>query len=119
MAEFAKIGLNNTVLDVVCVADEQITLPDGRISEDLGIAYLHKLLGHETWLLTKLDRSIRKNYAGIGYTYDKDLDAFIPPKPFPSWILNNDFQWESPVPAPTFDGNFYDWDEELKQWVKV
>jgi hypothetical protein len=119
MAEFAKIGLNNIVLDVVCVSDNEIMLPDGRISEDLGISYLHKLLGHETWLLTKLDGSIRKNYAGIGYIYDGNLDAFISPKPFDSWILNNNCQWEAPIPLPNDKDNFYNWNEELKEWIKV
>jgi hypothetical protein len=61
----------------------------------------------------------RKNYAGIGYSYDAARDAFIPPKPFDSWLLNEDScLWEAPVPHPT-DGGFYNWDEENQEWVAV
>lgn len=64
-------------------------------------------------------KALRKNYAGIGYTYDKTRDAFIPPQPFPSWTLNEDTcLWESPVPYP-MDGGYYGWDEETKNWIKV
>lgn len=60
---------------------------------------------------------LRKNYAGIGYTYDAERDAFIPPKPFESWLLNEDTcLWDAPTPYPT-DGNFYSWDEEQQAWV--
>jgi hypothetical protein len=62
---------------------------------------------------------LRKNYAGIGYTYDKQRDAFIPPKPFESWVLNEDTcKWDSPVPYPT-DGKEYRWDENIKNWIEV
>ena len=59
----------------------------------------------------------RKNYAGIGYTYRSDIDAFVPPKPFPSWTLNSDAQWEAPTPMPN-DGQMYTWDEASTNWVK-
>jgi hypothetical protein len=72
-----------------------------------------------TWLETKEDGSIRKNYAGIGYTYDAENDAFIAPKPFNSWVLNNTtFQWEAPVEKPD-DGNLYVWNETDQQWDEV
>lgn len=62
-------------------------------------------------------KALRKNYAGIGFTYDSNLDAFIPPKPFDSWILNeNTCLWESPIPYPN-DGNLYEWDEQNKNWI--
>ena len=62
---------------------------------------------------------LRGNYAGIGFTYDEALDAFIPPKPYPSWVLDEDtFSWVAPVPAPT-DGKRYDWDEEAGVWVEA
>ena len=62
---------------------------------------------------------LRKNYAGIGYTYDETRDAFIPPKPFNSWLLNEDTcQWDAPVAYPT-DGKMYQWDEEQQQWTEV
>tara|TARA_Y100000310_G_C20575384_1_gene760136 strand:- start:54 stop:422 length:369 start_codon:yes stop_codon:yes gene_type:complete len=63
--------------------------------------------------------ALRKNYAGIGYTYDVERDAFIPPKPFPSWLLNEDTcLWDSPTPYPD-DGNDYNWDEPTTSWVEV
>jgi hypothetical protein len=69
-----------------------------------------------TWLETKEDGSIRKNYAGIGYTYDAANDAFIEPKPFDSWVLNEEtFRWECPVAYPD-DGNIYIWNEETQAW---
>jgi hypothetical protein len=72
-----------------------------------------------TWLETKEDGSIRKNYAGIGYTYDAANDAFIEPKPFDSWVLNEEtFKWEAPVAYPT-DGNIYNWNEETQAWEEV
>ena len=72
-----------------------------------------------TWLETKQDGSIRKNYAGIGYTYDAENDAFIAPKPFNSWVLNNTtFQWEAPVAIPD-DGKHYVWNETDQQWDEV
>ena len=71
-----------------------------------------------TWLETREDGSIRKNYAGIGYTYDAQNDAFIAPKPFNSWVLNNKtFQWEAPVAIPD-DEKHYTWNEETKSWDK-
>ena len=72
-----------------------------------------------TWLETKQDGSIRKNYAGIGYTHDAENDAFIAPKPFNSWVLNNTtFQWEAPVAIPD-DGKHYVWNETDQQWDEV
>lgn len=69
------------------------------------------------WLETRMDGSLRKNYAGPGYSYDAQRDAFIPPKPFPSWSLNEETcLWEAPVPYPQ-DGNFYRWVESLQAWV--
>jgi hypothetical protein len=61
---------------------------------------------------------MRKNYAGIGYTYREDIDAFVPPKPFASWLLNADAQWEAPVAMPT-DGKMYSWDEATTSWVEA
>jgi len=72
-----------------------------------------------TWIETKIDGSIRKNYAGIGFSYDSTKDAFIPPQPYPSWILNEDTcLWEAPVPYPD-GGNMYEWNETDQQWDEV
>lgn len=115
MAHFAKLGLDNKVIDIVSVNNIDCMTPQGEEREDIGIAYLQKLTGHLTWKQTSFNKSIRKNYAGIDFTYDSDLDAFIPPKPFESWILNlTTCNWEAPVAIPG-DGMF-SWDENLKEW---
>ena len=72
-----------------------------------------------TWIETKMDGSIRKNYAGIGFSYDSTRDAFIPPQPYPSWTLNEDTcRWECPVAHPN-DGNIYEWNETDQQWDEI
>jgi hypothetical protein len=71
------------------------------------------------WKQTSYSGSFRKNFAGIGYTYNADLDAFIPPKPYPSWVLDDaTCQWKAPVPMPQ-DGELYEWDEAAGEWVRI
>jgi len=71
------------------------------------------------WKQTSYSGSFRKNFAGIGYTYNADLDAFIPPKPYPSWVLDEaTCQWKAPVPMPQ-DGELYEWDEAAGEWVRI
>jgi hypothetical protein len=71
------------------------------------------------WKQTSYSGSFRKNFAGIGYTYNADLDAFIPPKPYPSWVLDDaTCQWKAPVPMPQ-DGDLYEWDEAAGEWVRI
>ena len=102
---FAKIGLNNKVIDRVVVHNNELLDANNESNENLGISFL-----------TNLTDGTRKNQAGIGYTYDENRDAFIPPKPFNSWTLNETTcQWEAPVVYPT-DGQIYNWNEETKQW---
>lgn len=109
MAHWAEIDENNIVLRVT-VGDNND--PNG----DEGYQWLIDNLGG-TWVKTSYNATIRKNFAGIGYTYDESRDAFIPPKPYVSWILNEDTcLWESPEPYPT-DGLDYDWDEATTSWV--
>jgi hypothetical protein len=116
MASFAKIGLNNKVIQVVSVHDNELKDSNNIEQENLGIDFLTNLTGWAIWKQTFKDRSLRKNYAGIGYTYDEDRDAFIAPKPFNSWILNETTcQWEAPVALPDTE-NRYTWNEETKQW---
>lgn len=108
MAHFAEIDQNNIVTRVI-VVDNAL--------EPMGSQWCNKIFGG-TWIQTSYNGKIRKNYASVGYSYDKELDAFIPPKPHDSWILNmNTCQWESPIPSPN-DGNLYFWDENLKSWIK-
>ena len=117
MAHFAEIDETNTVLQVIVVHNNEL-LEDGVESEAKGIAFCQSLFGGN-WVQTSYNGNIRKNYAGIGFTYDADRDAFIPPKPFDSWILNEDScLWEAPVPYPS-DGGFHSWDEENQEWIAV
>ena len=117
MAHFARIDENNVVQQVIVVANKDTADADGNELESIGVAFCQKLLGGN-WKQTSYNGNIRKHYAGIGYTYDAAIDAFVPPKPFPSWVLNNDTaQWEAPVPMPT-DGKMYSWDEATQSWVE-
>ena len=116
MAHFAKIDSNNIVTQVV-VVNNYVLLENGTESEQKGIDFLIELLGEGVWKQTSYNGSIRKNYAGVGFKYDPTRDAFISPKPFTSWTLNETTcQWESPVAYPT-DNNLYNWDETNQQWV--
>jgi hypothetical protein len=117
MSHFAKIDENNVVTQVVVVDNKDTADAFGVEKEHIGAAHLEKILGG-TWKQTSYNGNIRKNYAGIGYTYRADIDAFVPPKPFASWLLNANAQWEAPVAMPT-DGNMYTWDEEAVNWVEV
>jgi hypothetical protein len=126
MASFAKIGLNNKVIEVLSVVNEVLHDSNGIEQEAIGIDFLTKLTGYPVWKQTSYNTNggvhdnggtpLRKNHAGIGYTYDEDRDAFIPKKPFNSWILNEDTcLWEAPVAYPT-DGGTYTWNEETTTW---
>ena len=110
---FAKLGLNSKVVSITHIIDSNAP------TEKEGIEFLHKQTNYPFWVQTFKDRSQRKNYAGIGYKYDEDRDAFIPPKTYPSWILNEDTcQWEAPVARPD-DEKIDDWNEETTSWDLV
>jgi hypothetical protein len=126
MASFAKIGLNSRVIEVVSVNNEVLKDSSGIEREELGIQFLNELYKWPIWKQTSYNTyggvhnnggiPFRKNHAGIGYTYDEDKDAFIPKKPFNSWILNeNTYQWEAPISRPT-DDQRYIWNETTKNW---
>jgi hypothetical protein len=126
MASFAKIGLNNKVIEVQSVVNEILHDSNGVEQEVNGIDFLTKLTGWSIWKQTSYNTHggvhnnggtpLRKNHAGIGYTYDEDRDAFIPPKPYASWTLNEDTcQWEAPVAYPD-DDNRYTWNETNLNW---
>lgn len=118
MAHFAKIGLFGKVISVLVVDNDDITDENGNEVEQLGIDYLTKGFGYPFWIQTSYNNNIRKNFAGIGFKYDDDLDAFIPPKPFTSWTLNEETcQWEAPTPMP--EEGMYMWDEEVQNWVAL
>ena len=115
MAHFARIDENGVVQQVVVVDNKDTSDASGGEKEHIGAAHLEKILGG-TWKQTSYNGNIRKNYAGIGYTYQADIDAFVPPQPFASWTLNADAQWEPPVAMPT-DGQMYAWDEATISWI--
>ena len=115
MSHFARIDENGLVLQVVVVDNKDTADASGVEKEHIGAAHLEKILGGN-WKQTSYNGNMRKNYAGIGYTYRSDIDAFVPPQPFPSWTLNADAQWEAPVAMPT-DGEMYTWDEDTTSWV--
>jgi len=118
MAHFAKIGLNNIVTDVLVVANRETMDAQGNEQESIGVEFLKTLTGHATWVQTSYNGNIRKNYAGVGYTYDSQRDAFIPPQPYPSWtLIEETCNWLSPVPYPT-DGKIYQWDEATTNWIE-
>ena len=128
MAHFAKLNSDSQVIQVVVVDNLNITDGTGTEKEEIGVAFLEGLFGAEpgiVWKQTSYNGNMRKNYAGIGYTYDAIRDAFIPPKPFPSWVLNEGTcQWEAPVPMPLDAGTgtppkLYNWNEEAVNWVEV
>jgi len=110
MAHFAELDANNTVVRVLVVPDEQEHRGQDFLANDL------KLGG--TWLQTSYNNKIRKQYAGIGFTYDADADVFVAPQPFNSWSLDENHDWQPPTPMPT-DGKKYAWDEDELAWVEV
>ena len=118
MASFAKLNDKNIVIDGIALDNETVDNLPFPESEPVGVAFLTEWSGGYTnWKQTSYTASFRKNYAGIGFSYDQNLDAFIPPKPYPSWLLNtNTCQWQAPVPYPN-DGNLYIWDEATQSWV--
>ena len=119
MATFAKIGLDNKVIEVLSVHNNELLDSNGVEQEVNGIDFLTKLTGWSIWVQTSYNKNFRKNYAGIGFTYDEDRDAFIPKKPFPSWTLNEDTcLWEAPVALPDTE-NRYNWNEENQTWDLV
>jgi len=115
MAHFAKLSEDNVVLAVHVVNNDVINF-NGVESEQAGIEFLSGLHGHSNWKQTSYNARIRKNYAGAGYTYDESRDAFIPPKQYNSWVLNDNLcRWESSIEYPN-DGKMYLWDEETISW---
>jgi hypothetical protein len=118
MAHFAKLDNKNKVISVEVVVNEVITDGDGVEQEQIGIDFLTNLYGGGWYKQTSYNRNFRKNYAGAGFIYDGHRDAFIPPQPYPSWILNEDTcQYEPPITNP--EEGRYIWDEETTNWKEV
>ena len=120
MGHFAKLDGNNVVLEINVVNNETLNNLPFPESEAVGVAFLTEWSGgYSNWKQTSYNDNFRVRFAAIGYIYDATLDAFIPPKPFPSWLLNtNTCQWEPPIPYPN-DGKMYIWEEATQSWVEV
>jgi hypothetical protein len=117
MAYFAKLGTGNIVENVISINNAVITDANGVEQEQLGNDFINKLYNtRDVWKQTSYNNNIRKNYAGVGYSYDQARDAFIAPKPYQSWVLNEDTcRWEAPVAMPE-DGSMYNWNEATVSW---
>ena len=124
MAHFAQLDNDNKVVQVIVVSNNELLDQGGNEVEQKGIDFCKSLFGEKIkWIQTSYNGNIRKNYAGIGYTYDEDRDAFIAPKPYNSWILNEDTcRWEAPVPMPTTEleeNQYYSWNESIVNWETI
>ena len=117
MSHFAELNEQNIVMQVIVVANEEL-LENGVENEAKGVAFCQTLLGGN-WKQTSYNGTFRKNFAGLGFTYDLQRDAFIPPQPYPSWsLVEETCLWDPPVPWPT-DGKNYIWNEEILNWVEL
>lgn len=121
MAHFAEIDENNIVLRIHVVSDSDCLDVDGVESEEVGKSFCSATWGGN-WVQASYNGRMRVRYPGIGYSYDPIRDAFIPPKPLPSWIFSEtDYDWVPPIPYPATDPEFsgisYSWDEESLQWI--
>jgi hypothetical protein len=120
MAHFAQLDENNIVLQVIVVSNDELMDENGAESESKGVSFCQSLFGSETvWKQTSYNGNFRYNYAGIGYSYDAGRNAFVAPKPYSSWVLDEaTCQWQAPIPYPN-DGKKYRWDEPTLSWVEI
>ena len=120
MAHFAEINENNIVTNVIVVHNNEL-LDNGEESEAKGIDFCESLYGHRNWVQTSFNNNFRNVFAGIGMYWDSDNDAFYAPQPYPSWSLDENFQWQAPVPYPedASDEKIYEWDEDNLTWKLV
>ena len=115
MAHFAQLNDDNEVVTVVVVANSELLDENENEQESLGITFCNRLFGG-TWKQTSYNNTFRKNFAGVGYVFDSSRNAFIPPKPYASWLLNETTcQWEAPIAMPV-DEYFYAWNEDKRSW---
>lgn len=117
MAHFAELDTNNVVLRVIVVSNDDCKDASGNESEAVGVSFCERLLGGR-WIQTSYNHNFRKQYAGIGFTYDAKADEFVAPKPYPSWKLDKKNDWQPPVPRPKSDDPYF-WSEDDLAWVKA
>ena len=120
MAYFAQLDENNVVLQVISINNSVVGEPEKSFpdTEPLGQSFIKNVLQLEgEWKQTSYNNNFRKQYAGVGYQFDTDADVFIAPQPYPSWSLDDNHDWEAPVPMP--EEGFWVWDEDAGQWQEV
>jgi hypothetical protein len=124
MAHFAQLDENNVVTQVIVVSNNELLDANGVEREELGIGFCQRLFGGN-WKQTSYNNNMRRRYAGIGYSYNAELDVFVPPKPYNSWVLDTEeANWKAPVDAPADMGmgegkKMYTWNEETTSWDEV
>lgn len=118
MAHFAELDENNVVLQVIVVHNNELLDDEGQENEAKGVEFCSTLFGHTNWVQTSYNSNIRKQFAGVGYTYDSDSDVFVAPQPYPSWSLDDNSDWQAPTPMPE-DDNMYSWNEDTQSWDLV
>lgn len=116
MAHFARLNENSVVTMVTVVSNDDMIGDDGNELEALGVVVCENVVGPGPWVQTSYNGNFRKQYAGIGFTYDADADVFIIPSPYPSWTLNAEYDWEAPIAKPEGD---YEWNEETQTWDQI
>lgn len=117
MAHYAKLNDQGIVESVIVISNAN-EMVNGAENETAGVLFCQQLTGHQHWKKTSYNGNIRKRYAGVGYAYREDLDAFVAPQPFLSWSLDENADWQPPVAMPT-DGKMYTWDENNQAWVEL
>ena len=116
MAHFAKLDANDIVEQVIVINNDVILNDNNEEVEQLGIDFCKSLYGQDTnWVQTSYNNNFRKQYAGIGSKYDRDNNVFVSPQPYPSWSLDESFDWQPPSPYPE-DGQYYVWNEDVQSW---
>ena len=118
MAHFAELDENNVVLQVIVVHNNELIDSEGNENEAKGVQFCNSLFGHTNWIQTSYNNNIRKQFAGTGYTYDEVNDVFVSPQPFPSWSLDDSFDWQPPTAMPDDDKKYF-WNEETQSWDEL
>ena len=119
MAHFAELDENNIVKQVIVVHNNELKGANGVEYENKGVEFCNSLFGHTNWIQTSYNNNMRKQFAGVGFTYDDVNDVFVAPQPFPSWSLDENYDWQSPVEYPADeigDNQNYVWNEETQSW---
>lgn len=118
MAHFAELDENNVVKQVIVVHNNELLDDEGQENEAKGVEFCSTLFGHTNWVQTSYNDSVRKQFAGVGFTYDDVNDIFVAPQPYPSWSLDDNSDWQPPTPMPE-DDNMYSWNEDTQSWDLV